>query len=232
LDAAKRLAQFAPALKKYRRRKRFTPHEKAAIAHKEKLLRYTDHLIPLTKKQYRELKDQAFIPTRYFTERQREKFRTGEKKEPVPYKNNQGIFAIQLRNTSEHARIKKVKNDMIVTSNGRTFLYWKLPIHQPRNPKKTEKEDEQINKRSQKLLKEAAKKAFENVTGAFPIEQIAELAKRAFKSVKTKQVFLWAESGRVGEGFHNFDEFVQWLWESYSQYRNVERWVNGIAIQI
>lgn len=187
LEAAKRLAMFAPGLKKYRRRKKLSPSEKGAIARKERVLRYTDHLIPVTKKMARELKGQLFAP---------------------------GVQAIQLRNTSPHAKIRRVKKDIIVTSNGRTFLYWRLLDLKP------------------KSLKKAAKEAFENIRGAFPVEQIAELAQRAFKSIKTKQVFLWAESGRVGEGFRNFDEFVQWLYESYSSYRNVERWVNGIAIQI
>lgn len=205
LAAAKRLAKLIPSLKKYRRAKDLTPQQKSAIARREKQMRYADHLIPLTPKQAKKFAKQLFAP---------------------------GIHAIQLRNTAPDAKIRLFGRDFIVTSNGRDFLYWRLPIRAKRNPDKTLAEDKSINKRSQRLLKEAAEKALTNIRGAFPVEQIAELAQKAFKKIKVKQIFLWGETGRVGEGFHTFDEFVQWLYESYSQYRNVERWVNGIAIQI
>lgn len=51
VDAAKRLAPFAPSLSKYKRRKRLNRWEKAAIARKENLLRNVDNLVPVTKKQ-------------------------------------------------------------------------------------------------------------------------------------------------------------------------------------
>lgn len=203
IRSAKELSKFAPALKKYkklRKGQKLTGSQKAAIAHKEKLLRYSDYLTPVTEKQAKKMKGLLYAP---------------------------GIRAIRLGNTGEDAHIKKIAritNDIHFVSNGRDFLYWQLGI---RNSK-----PENANRRSRGKLKTAAKTALDNFKNSFPIEQIAELAKRAFNRIKTRQVFLWAEAGRVGEGFHSFDEFMQWLYESYSQYKNVERWVNGIAIEL
>jgi hypothetical protein len=180
-------SKFAPGLKKYKRRKRLNNGEKSAISHKEKILRYSDHLIPVTKKQAKKLKDLLFAP---------------------------GVQAIQLRNTAPDARIVRLKKDMVVTSNGRTFIYWRL---------------ENVKKGA---MKKAAKKIFTEFNATFEIEHLAELAERAFKKLKPIRIYLWAEAGRVGEGFKTFDEFMQWLYEDYSQYKNVERWVNGIAIQV
>lgn len=205
IRAAKELAKFAPSLKKYkklRKGERLTGSQKAAIAHKEKLLRYSDYLTPVTEKQAKKMKGLLYAP---------------------------GIRAIRLGNTGEDAHIKKiarVTNDIHFVSNGRDFLYWQLGIRNQRN------DEEPPNKKSRGKLKEAGKAALDNFKNTFPIEQIAELAQRAFKKIRTRQIFLWAEAGRVGEGFHNFDEFMQWLYESYSQYKNVERWVNGIAIEL
>ena len=189
LAVARKFAKLIPSLKKYRRAKELTPQQKSAIARREKQMRYADHLIPLTPKQAKKFKRQLFAP---------------------------GINAIQLRNTAPDAKLKLFGKDFIVTSNGRDFLYWRLPIRAKRNPEKTLRQDKSINERSQRILKEAAEKALGNIRGAFPVEQIAELAQRAFKKMKVNQIFLWGETGRVGEGFHTFDEFVQWLYESYA----------------
>lgn len=184
---ATRLAKFAPGLKKYKRRKKLNNGEKSAISHKEKILRYSDHLIPVTKKQAKKLKGLLLAP---------------------------GVQAIQLRNTAPDAKIVKLRKDMVVTSNGRTFIYWRLENVKPAG------------------MKRAAKKIFTDFSETFQIEKLAELAQKAFKKLKPIRIYLWAEAGRVGEGFKTFDEFMQWLYEDYSQYKNVERWVNGIAIQV
>jgi hypothetical protein len=187
LQSAKRLAKFAPSLRKYKRRKTLTRYEKSAIARKEKILRYSDHLIPLTKNQAKDLKTQLFAP---------------------------GVRAIQLRNTETHARIKRVRDDLIVTSNGRTWVYWKL-----------EREDV----KTKKGMKKAAEKAFEM---QFPIEQIAELARKSFDELAPLAVYLWAPSGRVGEGFQTIKQFLNWLYDNWNagRYTHQEKWVNGIAI--
>lgn len=187
VQIAARLSKFTPGLKKYKRRKKLNNGEKSAISHKEKILRYSDHLIPVTKRQAKKLKGLLFAP---------------------------GVQAIQLRNTAPDARIVRLKKDMVVTSNGRTFIYWRL---------------EDVKKGG---MKRAAKKVFTEFEATFEIEHLAELAQRAFKKLKPIRIYLWAEAGRVGEGFKSFDEFMQWLYEDYSQYKNVERWVNGIAIQV
>ena len=59
-----------------------------------------------------------------------------------------------------------------------------------------------------------------------------ELAAQAFERIQTKRVYLWAESGRVGEGFNNLQEFIQWVVADFQKYKNVHKWVNGIAILI
>ena len=187
LEIAKRLSKLAPGLKKYTRRKELNNGEKSAISHKEKILRYSDHLIPVSTKQAKKLKGLLFAP---------------------------GVQAIQLRNTSPDAKIKKVGKDIVLTSNGRNFIYWRLENVKPRG------------------MKKAADTVFNKFEATFQIEHIAALAQKAFKKFKPKQIFLWAESGRVGEGFADFDVFMDWIYESYSQYKNVERWVNGVAIQL
>lgn len=162
LQAAKRLAQIIPSLKKYKKRKTLKPAEKSAIARREKQLRYADHLIPLSPKQYESLKHQAIAP---------------------------GIHALQLRNTSPDAKFRMVGRDFIVTSNGREFLYWRLDIRRKRE-KRTSTEQSRINKRSAKLLKTAAETAFTNLVGAFQIEHVVELAKRAFEKESSPDILM------------------------------------------
>lgn len=187
LKSAKELAKFAPSLKKYRRRKRLTRYEKAAISRKEKLLKYASELIPVTEKQAKALKNELFAP---------------------------GIRAIQLRNTGGKAKIRVVKKDLMITTNGRTWIYWKL------------------DKFDETSIAFAGDIAFNQIRQAFPIEKIAELAGKAFKNIKTKEVYLWAKSGRVGEGFLDVESFMEWLGESYGGYNDPSSWVNGIAIRL
>lgn len=190
LESAKKLARFAPGLKKYRRRKTLTPSEKGAITRKEKLLRYhIDTLIPVNKKVAKNCKQYLFAP---------------------------GIRAIELRNTSANARIACVGDDILVTSNGRTWLYWRLS-----------REDV----KTKRGMKKAAAAAFDM---QFPIERVAELAQIAFDKLKPLAVHLWAPSGRVGRGFESFKQFTMWLNENWHEdrYSQQEKWVNGIAILI
>jgi hypothetical protein len=190
VESAKKLAKFAPALRKYKRRKTLTRWEKGAITRKEKLLQYhTEHLIPVTKKFARELKEQLFAP---------------------------GVRAIELRNTAPNAKVRKVKQDLMVTSNGRTWLYWRL-----------DREDV----KSKRGMKKAAEAAFNM---QFPIERVAELAGIAFEKLKPLAIHLWAPSGRVGRGFESLKQFNMWLAENWSadRYSQQEKWVNGIAILV
>lgn len=190
LAAAKRLAKFVPALRKYKRRKTLKPSEKAAIARREKQLRYTDHLIPVNKKLAKKLKKQLVAP---------------------------GVSAVQLRNTGKHTTIHSVNRDMMVTSNGRTWLYWTLDRDKVSNRKKFE---------------DAAEDAFDN---EFPTERIAELARKAYTELRPMAVYLWAPTGRVGRGFDDFPAFQLWLYENWNQGSGLgqsrpENWINGLAI--
>lgn len=187
IDTAKRLAAFVPSLKKYKRRKTLTRWEKAAITRYANKLKYTDHLVRLNKRQYEELKD---------------------------YTPGYGVHAIQLRNTGANTKINFVQNNLFVTSNGRTYLYW----HMGRAAVKTESG-----------MTKAARKAFER---QFPIQRIAELAQVAFEELNPLAVYLWAPTGRVGQGFASLRQFMLWLHENWNtgRYTNQEKWVNGIVI--
>jgi len=187
VEAARKLSKFVPSLKKYRRRKTLTRYEKAAITRKQKALQYTDHLIPITKKQYKKLK--RFTP-------------------------GPGIQAVQLRNTGAHTKISFVRDNMMVTSNGRTWLYWEL---------------DRAQVKSKKGMTKAAREAF---AMQFPVERIAALAQKAFEDLEPLAVYLWAPSGRVGRGFQDLPAFIDWLHENWNigRYTQQEKWVNGIAI--
>jgi hypothetical protein len=213
IEAAKRLSKFAPSLEKYNfkiitKGRKLNSGQKSAIAHKEKLLKYSDHLVIIPKRdRKRAIREEwdLYAP---------------------------GIFAMPLRNTSEDARIIHLNKTMTVTSNGRTWLYWKL--NKPPKKKKdlTDTQKERQAKKVFDKVETAATKTFDDFEATFDIEQIAKLAEKAFEEFKLIRVYLWAEIGRVGVGFKTLDEFMQWLYEDFSQYKDVERWVRGIAIKI
>lgn len=187
LQSAKSLSKFAPALKKYSKRKTLKPQEKAAIARKEKILRYAHHLIPVSKKTARKLKGKLFAP---------------------------GIRAVQLNNTSDHAKVAVVNKELFVTSNGRDWLYWDVEGAKPAD------------------MKRAATQAFTNVRDAFPIEKIAALVHKAFRKPTTREVYLWTAQGRVGQGFESLKQFLRWFNREYHGYSQPEKWINGIAIRL
>lgn len=124
-----------------------------------------------------------------------------------------GIMAVQLRNTGTHAKIARVNDIVKVVSNGRTWALWQIENTKPRT------------------VKAAGTEAF-TTPEAYDIERVIELARKAFDNPVTKGVFLWAESGRVGEGFKTLGEFVQWVGSEYTKYRNTDRWVKGIQILV
>jgi hypothetical protein len=116
---------------------------------------------------------------------------------------------------------RKKKSDLLITSNGRTWIFWDVN-----------------NPRDKREIKGAAAKAF---AMQFPIERVANLAKKAFKKFKVKQIHLWAASGVVGQPFVDLQAFIDWVDEKWSAGRYVndkgyssdpERWINGIAILI
>jgi len=86
IKAARRMADVAPAMAKYKGRKQLTPSEKAAIAYKEKRLRHASALEPVTEKTAKKLERTA---KRIAGKKARVIF-------PIP-----GIRAIKLRNIEE-----------------------------------------------------------------------------------------------------------------------------------
>lgn len=208
LESVKTLAPFIPSLKKYKKRKRLKPAEKSAIARKENILRQTytqiDHLIPVSKRKARELRNILYEPETII--------KSGKRKGQTL--RHHFIQAVQLRNVGHDARIlKKVDQNIFVVSNGRTWVYWKLPDVRP------------------KALEKAGEAAF-TAPDAYDIERVIELARQAFENPTTKGIYLWAESGRVGFPMKRLSDFVRWIKEDYSQYANTQKWVQGIAILV
>lgn len=187
VDAARRMSRFVPGVARFKRRKTLKPWEKAMIARYEKRLRYADNLFPVNAKQAAKFHGQLYAP---------------------------GVRAIQLKNVGRDTRVKVVKDNLIVTSNGRTYLYWRLPRKVVR---------------TKKGMRAAGKTAFEL---DFPMEQVAELARVAFEELHPQAVYLWNPQGRAGAGFADLKQFLLWLnanWNS-GRYSYQEKWVNGLVI--
>jgi len=96
LTTAKNLATFAPSLRKYGRRKTLSRWEKSAITRKQNLLKHTDRLFPITKRQARAIENKDMIV-------------------------GNGIRAISLRNTADDAEIHIRKGQLVIHSGDRTF---------------------------------------------------------------------------------------------------------------
>lgn len=146
-----------------------------------------------------------------------------------------GIQAIRLKNTASDAKIRfETEGDINVTSNGRTWIYWRLSRAAVRN-----KKGELGNK---------AKDAF---SAKFPIEVVNELAEEAFAKLDVDAVYLWTTAGRVGDGFSSLRQFVLWMnehWQAGRYTSLVETsegsgrffekdsdpaaWISGLAIRL
>lgn len=213
LDSAKQRARFMPGMKKYAKRKTLKPSEKAAITRAERKLPYTDYLIPVKGEKLRTLKRAGILYTP----------ETTIKKGPNAGKivRHSPINAVQFRNTAKDAAIEQVNDEqLMVKSHGRPWVYQFV--------------DALVTPQGRAMpgpMKDAAEDAFEDPE-TYEIEKVLELAKRAFKNPVTKAVYLWAESGRVGDAFMTFSEFAQWADSNYRRYKNVDRWVKGIAILV
>jgi len=231
IASAKEMARYVPSLRPLKKRKRLKKWERSKITRYERALKGSYNLEPLTAKQARALRDVVYTGNI--------EIKRGPRK--GQHREVRGIAAIQLANTGEKVKINVTENrDMFITTNGRTWVYWQLD-------QLGEKEYEQyldecydedearelIQEDNTATVREAGKRAFTgSVREAFPVEKIVRLAEKAFKKPAVRMIGLWTSKGRVGEGFHNFDEFKQWIRASYSTYANVEKWVNGIAILI
>jgi hypothetical protein len=202
-----RLKKFVPKLREYGKRKAFTKGERSYIQKVNRALRYTDNLYPATKKQAEKFKEQMWQPRKYVRDKE-----TGETYS-VPIKGVK-VRAFQFRNTGKEVRLHTVRNDLLLTSNGRDYLYWSL------------------DNVSTAAMKKAGEKAFDNFRNSFPAERLAALAERAFKVTKIKAVYLWGARGRCNEGFADMDAFLEWLFDQYSYYADKDAWVNGLVLAI
>jgi hypothetical protein len=201
IEAAKRLAQFAPVLAKYKRRKNLKPYEKSVIKRYENALRFVDNLVPITKKQYRDLKDEVYIP---YT------------------KNNKpiyGIHALRLKGMSPNTKIMKVKNtDITIASNGRKWLFWKLDKLNDKTWRRT------LSKAANTAFNNPA-----DAFPIEKIANLAELAFKQI--TQPKAIYLWTRHGPVGQPFRDLSSFMDWLTDTYARsYKDTDEWMNGIAI--
>lgn len=197
IASAKKLSKFVPKLKKYHKRKKLNRYERSAITRREKQLRFVaDKLFVLTKKQAKQLKGKLYAP---------------------------GVQAVELSGFSKDAKIKVIKKDTYIYSNGRTWLMWGL---------------DRETVRQKRGMKTAAANAFAQ---KYPIETVTELARLAFKKLKPIQVNLWAAAGVVGQPFDDLKAFTDWVDEKWSAGRYISdhgyssdpgAWINGIAILI
>lgn len=194
LSAARNMAKLVPGLRKYKRRKTLKPQEKAAIRRAEKKLHGGFNLIPVDKRTAKELKDLLWAP---------------------------GVQAIQFKNISPDAVVRRIKKDIYITSNGRNWIYWKLPDTSVGTMETSREELEQMSEEYPEAFRET-----------FDIERLEELAARAYEDTRVKSVHLWTKQGRVGEGFRTLKQFMQWLYQEYSHYKDTERWVIGIAFTL
>lgn len=213
LESVKRLAPYIPNIRKYKRRKTLKPQEKSAIARYEKLLHYTDRLIPLTKQQAKDLKDMLYKPVvvKEHKDREGNTYYTHDE-----LKTPNGVRAVSMKGlgTTKIKKIAKVTGDITVIANGRTWVLWKLDRVRTAD------------------MRSAAATIFQDFGSAFPIEQIARLAKIAYETPGVLEVKLWTSHGMVGEPKNNFNSFMYWLEHDYSTYKDTDKWVNGLAILV
>lgn len=104
--SAKKLAKLAPSLEKYTTKEmlkrakqgKLSPAAKAAITRKEKLLRHTENLHPISKAEYKKAKKLGIAA-------------------------GKGLQAVRLRNTDEKAKVRVTKDGLKVGTNGRAITY-------------------------------------------------------------------------------------------------------------
>lgn len=202
-----RLKKFVPKLKEYSKRRTYTEGERRYIARVDKALRYTDNLYPATKKQAEKFSEQMLVPHKYVRDEE------ANETYSVPIRGIK-VQAFQFRNTGREVALHTVRDDLLLTSNGRDYLYWRL------------------DKVTVSAMKKAGEKAFDNFRNSFPAERLAALAERAFSVKKIKAIYLWGSRGRCNEGFADMGAFLEWLFEEYSHYADKDEWVNGLVLAI
>lgn len=144
-----------------------------------------------------------------------------------------GVRAIQLKGVTPEEKIRVNKRGDISASNAdQTWIYWALP------------RDTVRSKRKMRTIGPAA------FNKQFPIDTVAEMAIRAFKTYDVHAIYLWSHYGAVGTGHLTPEQFIMWVNEKWQHGRYVStitnqntgsiyenpsdpgRWVNGVAILI
>lgn len=199
---AKRLSKFVPELREYKSAETIDTKAIRRIKRREKQLVHAYNLRPVSKSFAKRNPDLLIA---------------------------RGVHAIQLSDTSSTAKITGAGKDMFVTSNGRTWLYWKL---------------DRETVKGKRTLKSAGQKAFDM---QFPIERLQRLAEIAFKKFKPLGISLWSVTGRTSQIHRDIEDFIRFVnahWQAgkyisspnvetgRSYKSNPEEWVNGLAILI
>jgi hypothetical protein len=207
--SARELAPFVPKIRKLAKKKTLTSWEKSYVARIENVVKKSftniDDLIPVSKAQAKSQRGFLYEPEITV--------KRGKRKGQI--QRSKMFQAMQLRNVSETAKIKKVTNETLVVEDlGRTWVYWNL-----------------LKKKTPKNMQRHGEQAF-TTPEAFDIERVIELAQKAFDNPQTKIVYLWSKHGRVGIPMRSLAAFTRWIIDDYSKYTQTDRWVNGLAILI
>lgn len=197
-----RLKAIVPSLKKFSRRKVFTEQEKRTIKRFSNMLPYSDNLHPVTKNIAKKYRDELYTP-----------------KEDDPH--TYGVQAIKLTHLPREKYPIKIKDrhghlEYVVQYPDGQREWWHSPI----------------SKITKQTLKKTARTAFEDNPYLLPLQDLAEQAARYFKNTQTKAVSLWTVDGIVGRTFRTFGEFELWLYREWEHYKDVNKWINGIAILV
>lgn len=180
-----------------------TSHQRGLITRYAKKVRHVTNLHPISASKAKKYRNLLFKP---------------------------GIQAVRLRNTETNAKVFFGNDGMIVTSNGRKWVYWPLDYETASNQKGQ--------------LAGAAKKAFNK---QFPIERAAKLAETAFKKLPVIAITLWTHAGRADQTFSSIEQFTLWMndkWQAGRYVRVDDRdghvvdetnsgaWIVGLAIRV
>lgn len=168
IQTAKKLSPYVPELRRLSNKKSLTQKEKATVTRYNKSLRhFTGSLHAIPRKDRKKFKGTEFA---------------------------KGVDAIALNNFSTDATVKAINDDIIIVSNGRTWLLWRL--------------DKKIVRNKKGEFEQVARDAF---NAQFPVELVQGLAEEAFKKLKVEAVALWITSGRADRTFGTIGAFVRWL---------------------
>jgi len=216
LKTAKDLSKYVPALKPLAKKTRLTPQQRAQVTHYAKALSGVTNLVPVSKSYAKKHKDELFVPV------------VGIGKGKAARRVH-GIQAARFRNASENAKYDMTDDNLVIETNGRTWVYWRLDIDEIRN-------------KNGKLVK-AGGAAFDK---KFPIERVVELAQIAFDNMEVKAITLWTHAGRIDSTFADLKAFIRFVHQHWQAGKYVRfddegeisdtsdpgKWIHGLAIWV